>query len=38
MTDDDECRAVGRMSERGTKVLKENLPQCYVVHKKFHMT
>jgi hypothetical protein len=36
---DDECGAVGGMRVgRGTKVLGENLPQCYSVHHKSHMT
>jgi hypothetical protein len=36
---DDDYGAVGGMRiDRGTEVLGGNLPQCRVVHHKFHMT
>jgi hypothetical protein len=37
--DDDECGAVGRMRiGMGNRSTRKNLPQCYFVHYKSHMT
>jgi hypothetical protein len=39
MTDDDVYGAVGGMKTgRETEVVGENMPQCYFVHHKYHMT
>jgi hypothetical protein len=35
MIDEDECVVVGAGA---TEVIGENLPQCYFVHHKSHMT
>jgi hypothetical protein len=36
--DDDEFGAIGGILTEETVVLGENLPQCYFVHYKSHMT
>jgi hypothetical protein len=38
MMDDDEFEAISEIIGKGNGILRDNLPQCHLVHHKPHMT